>query len=144
MVFAQTNVAIAEVTTDLLLSLAPKFMHGLGRKVVSTLLTDRLRTAFAIPPPPLGLQPLVLGVMHLRRLFIKYLMLPRRYPLVRTALRANEENKYVPQWNKYAPVYPQGYKVEDLGPDKFLNKCPMSLKGIVESPAYMEVKPKAI
>ncbi|KAI7831450.1 hypothetical protein BC939DRAFT_391887 [Gamsiella multidivaricata] len=144
MVYANTNVAIAEVTTDLLLSLAPSFTHAFGRQVVSALLSDRLRTAFAIPPPPAGLTTVIVGALKLRAFFVRHFMLPRRYPNVRTALRANEENKYVPLWNKYAPVYPDGYKVEDLGPAKFLGKCPMSLKGIVQDTTHVESRFKAV
>ena len=62
-------------------------------------------------------------------------MLPRRMPLVRTALRANEENKYVPQFHKYKPVYPDGYRIEDLGPAKFVGKCPVSFHPSGKTPA---------
>ncbi|KAF9176620.1 hypothetical protein BGZ51_000226, partial [Haplosporangium sp. Z 767] len=118
--FAKTNVAIAQSTIDLLLSLAPSLTHAFGRKVISCLLTTRLRTAFGIAPPPRGLTTIVHALLRSRALFIRYFMFPRRLPLVRTALRANKENKYVPNFNKYEPVYPQGYRVEDLGPEKFL------------------------
>ncbi|KAF9114621.1 hypothetical protein BGX27_010286 [Mortierella sp. AM989] len=128
MVYAKTNGIIADVTTDLLLSLAPSFMHPFGRQVVSTLLNDRLRTAFGIPPPPRGLTTVVIAGLRLRALFIRYFMLPRRYPLVRSALKADpkKDNKYVPRWTKYGVVYPDGYKVEDLGPKNFVGKCPFA------------------
>ncbi|KAK5822220.1 hypothetical protein F5H01DRAFT_289299, partial [Linnemannia elongata] len=125
MVYAPSNVAIAQATTSLLLSKSPKVIHPLGRHIVSSLLTDRLRTAFAIPNPPRGLTTFILGVFKLRRFFIQYLLLPKWYPNFRTALRANDEGKFVPRWNKYAPVYPNGYHIEDLGPNKFLGKCPV-------------------
>ncbi|KAF8946087.1 hypothetical protein BGZ47_001355 [Haplosporangium gracile] len=130
MVYAPSNVAIAQATTGLLLSKAPKALHPLGRHVVSSLLTDRLRTAFAIPNPPRGLTTFILGIFKVRRYFVQYFLLPKRYPSFRTALRANNEDKFVPRWNKYAPVYPDGYHIEDLGPNKFLGKCPMTLKNI--------------
>ncbi|KAG0230585.1 hypothetical protein BGW42_000849 [Actinomortierella wolfii] len=122
--FAKSNVAIAYATIDLLLSNAPKFMHPFGYKVVSCLLTDRLRTAFGLPQPPKGLTTIVEGVLYLRAFFIRNFMLPRHYPSVRTALRANKEGAYVPQYNKWKPVYPQGYKIEELGPEKFIGKGP--------------------
>ncbi|KAF9137017.1 hypothetical protein BGX30_010628 [Mortierella sp. GBA39] len=130
MVYAPSNVAIAQATTGLLLSKSPKALHPFGRHIVSSLLTDRLRTAFAIPNPPRGLTTFIMGVFKLRRFFIQYFLLPKKYPNFRTALRANDEGKFVPRWNKYAPVYPDGYHIEDLGPDKFLGKCPVSLKNI--------------
>ncbi|KAG0261175.1 hypothetical protein BG011_001281 [Mortierella polycephala] len=125
-VFAKSNVAIAQSTVDLLLSLAPSFTHAFGRKIISSLLTPRLRAAFGIAPPPRGLTTIIHALLHSRALFIRYFMFPRRLPLVRSALRANKENKYVPIFNKYKPVYPQGYRVEDLGPEKFVGKCPIS------------------
>ncbi|KAF9140438.1 hypothetical protein BG015_001668, partial [Linnemannia schmuckeri] len=56
----------------------------------------------------------------LRRFFIQYFLLPKRYPNFRTALRANNQGKFVPRWNKYTPVYPDRYHIEDLGPNRFL------------------------
>ncbi|KAK3808822.1 MAG: hypothetical protein JOS17DRAFT_796829 [Linnemannia elongata] len=61
MVYAPSNVAIAQATTSLLLSISPKALHPLGRHIISSLLTDRLRTAFAIPNPPRGLTTFILG-----------------------------------------------------------------------------------
>ncbi|KAI1290955.1 hypothetical protein EDD11_009074 [Mortierella claussenii] len=139
-VFAESNVAIAEVTTDLLLSLAPSFTHPLGRLAVSALLTPRLRTAFGVKPPPPGFTTLVVAALKARALFIRYFMLPRRLPLVRTGLRKNKEGKYVPNYNKYQPVYPNGYRVEDLGPDKFVGKCPVSFHSSGLTPPTPEVK----
>ncbi|KAF8982746.1 hypothetical protein BGZ46_000727 [Entomortierella lignicola] len=139
-VFSKTNIIIAEETTNLLLSLAPSFLHPFGRKVVSSLLTDRLRTAFGIAPPPPGLTTIVSAGLTLRGWFIRYFMLPRRYPLVRSALRADpkNDNKYVPRWNKYGEAYPTGYRVEDLGPEKFIGKCPFSGKETEEHTSKME------
>ncbi|KAF9407612.1 hypothetical protein BGZ94_002637 [Podila epigama] len=124
--FAVVNIEIAESTIDLLLSLAPSFTHRFCRQIVSALLTPRVREAFGIAPPSRGVKSLVHAVLHGRAMFIRYFMLPRRLPLVRTALRANSECKYVPNFHKYKPVYEDGYRIEDLGPDKFLGKCPVS------------------
>jgi len=60
------------------------------------MLTDRLRTAFGFTRPPRGLTSIMHGLLYARAAFIKYFMLPRKMPLVRTALRANKEGKYVP------------------------------------------------
>ncbi|KAK3814822.1 MAG: hypothetical protein JOS17DRAFT_784346 [Linnemannia elongata] len=121
------NVAIADVTTDLLLDhQAPKFMHPFGRKAIAALLTPRLRKAFGIPTPPAGLTTIMESALKARGLFIRYFMLPRRLPRVRTALRVNKDGKYVPAFHKYGVVYGDGYRVEDLGPEKFVGKCPIS------------------
>ncbi|KAF9433516.1 hypothetical protein BGZ76_009332 [Entomortierella beljakovae] len=128
MVYSSTNPIIADVTTDLLLSLAPKFMHPFGRKAVSALLNDRLRKAFGLSPPPMGLTTVLTSLLKLRGLFNRFFLPPRIYPLIRTALKADPKNgnRYVARWNKYGVVYPNGYKVEDLGPDKFIGKCPFT------------------
>ncbi|KAF9288763.1 hypothetical protein BGZ88_008056 [Linnemannia elongata] len=121
------NVEIADVTIDLLLShQAPKFMHPFGRKAIAALLTPRLRKAFNMPTPPAGLTTIMESALKARGLFIRYFMLPRRLPRVRTALRVNKEGKYVPAFHKYGVVYGDGYRVEDLGPEKFVGKCPIS------------------
>ncbi|KAG0039397.1 hypothetical protein BGZ83_002821 [Gryganskiella cystojenkinii] len=124
--FAAVNIEVAESTIDVLLSVTPSFTHGLSRQVVSALLTPRIREAFRIAPPPRGLKSLVHAVLLGRAMFIRHFMLPRRLPLVRTALRANSECKYVPNFHKYKPVYKDGYRVEDLGPERFLGRCPAS------------------
>ncbi|KAF9164631.1 hypothetical protein DFQ26_001211 [Actinomortierella ambigua] len=122
--YAKSNVAIAHATIDLLLSNAPKFLHPFGYKVVSCLLTDRLRVAFDLPQPPRVLTKVVHGALYLRAFFIRNFMLPRHYPHVRTAYRANKDGGYVPQYNKWKPLYSQGYKIEELGPKKFVGKGP--------------------
>ncbi|KAF9129307.1 hypothetical protein BGW39_004263 [Mortierella sp. 14UC] len=130
MVYAHSNVAIASATTSHLLSRAPKALHPLGRHIVSTLLTDRLRAAFGIPKPPRGLTTVIFGILTLRKYFIRYFLLPRKYLYFRSALRANDQGKFVPRYNKYTPVYPDGYHIEDLGPSKFRRLCPVSLKTV--------------
>ncbi|KAF9148533.1 hypothetical protein BG015_009725 [Linnemannia schmuckeri] len=121
------NPIIADVTIDLLLGhQAPKFMHPFGRKAIAALLTPRLRKAFGMPAPPAGLTTIMETALKARGLFIRYFMLPRRLPRVRTALRVNEHGKYVPAFHKYGIVYGDGYRVEDLGPEKFVGKCPIS------------------
>ncbi|KAG0373058.1 hypothetical protein BGX24_012199 [Mortierella sp. AD032] len=120
------NRIIADATTDLLLNKAPEFIHPFGRTAVASLLTPQLRRAFNIPAPPAGLTTIMETALKARGLFIRYFMLPRHLPRVRTGLRANKDNKYVPFYHKYGVVYGDGYRVEDLGPDKFIGKCPVS------------------
>lgn len=94
--YTPANEALAKATFSVLLSRFLSFMHPLCRKVVSSMLTDRLRSAFGFAPPPQGLASIVPGLLYARAAFIRYFLLPRRMPLVRTALRANKEGKYVP------------------------------------------------
>nr|KAF9901429.1 hypothetical protein EC991_006182 [Linnemannia zychae] len=141
-VYDPANTIIADVTTDLLLNQAPTFMHPFGRKAVASLLTPRLRTAFGNPEPPRGLTTFMESALKARGLFIRYFMLPRRLPKVRTGLRANKDNKYVPAYHKYGVVYGDGYRVEDLGPDKFIGKCPVSFhpSGITPAPEPLSLQ----
>ncbi|KAG0094142.1 hypothetical protein BGZ92_006365 [Podila epicladia] len=125
MVYAPSNVAIANCTVNHLLSRAPAAVHPFGRKVVSALLTPRLRKAFDMPAPSRRFVAMIETILWLRGGFIKYFMLPRKIPFVRTAPRANKEGRYVPRFNKYTPVYPNGYTIDELGPDKFRGKCPV-------------------
>ncbi|KAG0005729.1 hypothetical protein BGZ65_010321 [Modicella reniformis] len=141
--FAQSNVAIADSTVDLLLSKVPSFTHGFGRMAVSVLLTPQLREAFGMSTPPGFVVSLVNAALWTRGTFIKYFMLPRRLPLVRSASRANKEGNYVPTYHKYEPVYPDGYRVEDLGPEKFLGKCPVSFHPSGITPPASGVTPSA-
>ena len=125
MVYAQSNVAIANSTIELLLSRAPAALHPFGRKVVSSLLTPRLQKAFNMPAPSWAFVTMIKSILWLRGGFIKYFMLPRNIPVIRTPPRANKEGRYVPLFNKYEPVYPNGYTIDELGPDKFRGKCPV-------------------
>lgn len=129
--YAKSNRVIADVTIDVLLSLIPSFTRRLGHMAVSAMCTPLLREAFGLPKAPWLVTALVHGALRTRAAFIKYFMLPRRLPLVRTAARANDEGKYVPTFHKYKPVYTNGYRVEDLGPEKLIGKtgkCPISFR----------------
>ncbi|KAF9217856.1 hypothetical protein CPC16_003746 [Podila verticillata] len=125
MLYAHSNVAIANSTIELLLSRAPTAVHPFGRKVVSALLTPRLQKAFNMPAPSWAFVTVIKSILWLRGGFIKYFMLPRNIPVIRTPPRANKEGRYVPLFNKYEPVYPNGYTIDELGPDKFRGKCPV-------------------
>ncbi|CAO3568746.1 unnamed protein product [Mortierella alpina] len=125
-VFAPTNRDLADITFGVMLSLVPSFLHPFARQVAYCLLTNRLRAAFGIAPPPPGLTAIVHGLLYARAAFIRYFMLPRQIPKTRTASRANKEGRYVPNYHKYKPVYPEGYRIDDLGPEKFIGRCPVS------------------
>ncbi|KAG0277015.1 hypothetical protein BGZ96_003040, partial [Linnemannia gamsii] len=131
-----TNTIIADANIGLLLDKAPKFMHPFGREAIASLLTPRLRKAFGIPDPPAGLTTIMETALKARGLFVRYFMLPRRIPKVRTGLRANKDDKYVPAFHKYGVVHGDGYRIEDLGPEKFVGKCPISFhpSGITPAP----------
>ncbi|KAG0284140.1 hypothetical protein BGZ96_011481, partial [Linnemannia gamsii] len=136
--YSPTNIIIADATITLLLNQAPKFMHHFGRKFIASLLTPRLRKAFGMPNPPAGLTTIMETALKARGFSVRYFMLPSRIPKIRTGLRANKDGKYVPAFHTYGVVYGDGYRVEDLGPEKFVGKCPISFhpSGITPASQY--------
>ncbi|KAF9430867.1 hypothetical protein BGZ94_003040 [Podila epigama] len=129
------NVKIADATVELLLSITPKFTHGVLMWGVSAMLSERFRVAFGFAPPPPGVTTFVHTLLWLRGRFIRYFMLPRRKPRVRTGLRRDSHGKFVPAFHKFKPiVYPNGYRTEELGPDKFRGKCPVATISDMASP----------
>ncbi|KAF9951299.1 hypothetical protein BGZ72_007156 [Mortierella alpina] len=144
MVFAPSNVAVAEASMGVLESIAPA-AGSILRGFIVSLMTPRLRAAFGYEAPSKYKVWMFHGLFWLRGRFVKYFMMPRTIPLVRTALRAAKENKeaegqkatsgsgcpfsgrkrYITRFDLVPPpIYPQGYVIEELGPDRFLGKGP--------------------
>ncbi|KAI9722357.1 MAG: hypothetical protein M1812_001829 [Candelaria pacifica] len=71
------NRQTADETTKLLLYLVPYRFRGAGKHAVSVLLNDRLREAMMYEKPPRGYTIFVEGALHLRKLFLRHLALPR-------------------------------------------------------------------
>ena len=74
---AESNKAVAEQTVALLLYEVPSFLHPFGKHVVSSLMDDRLRRATSIAPPPAWISTLVMTILSIRRLALRWLLLPR-------------------------------------------------------------------
>lgn len=102
--FATSNHAVAEKTTDLLLGFyLPRRLFPLGRPAIYAMLDEPLSEAFGFPRQPAALQRSVRGLLRLRGRLVRWLP-ERRKPLLRTRMRR--------------PSYPQGYRIEDLGPQE--------------------------
>lgn len=100
--FAKSNRAVAEKTTDLLLGFyLPRPLFPLGRPAIHALLDEPLLEAFGFPARSTALQRTIRGLLRLRGKLVRWLP-ERRKPLLRTQMRR--------------PTYPQGYRIEDLGP----------------------------
>ncbi|KAF9988428.1 hypothetical protein BGZ75_009375 [Mortierella antarctica] len=144
MVFAPSNAVVAESSMAFVESIAPP-AASLLRDFIVSLMTPRLRAAFGYQAPVRYKVWMFNSLLWLRGCFVKHLMLPRTVPLVRTALRAAKEGKgaegqktesvsgcpfsghkrYITRFDPAPPpVYPQGYAIEELGPDKFSGKGP--------------------
>ncbi|KAF9281167.1 hypothetical protein BGZ68_006804 [Mortierella alpina] len=147
MVFAPSNFTIAESSMVYLGSIAPP-VASLLRDFIVSLMTPRLRAALGYEAPSRFKVWMFNSSLWLRGCFVKHLMMPRTVPLVRTALRAAKEGKdaeghkadsisgcpfsgrkrYITRFDPAPPpLYPQGYVIEELGPDRFLGKGPASV-----------------
>lgn len=90
MLFQQCNKDVADHTTDLLMYALPSFLHGFARKLVASLMDDRLREAMGYPRAPGWIVSLKDTMFGVRALVTRALMLPRRKPLSNIPIAADE------------------------------------------------------
>lgn len=126
MVFANTNARLAKSTVSLFLSKVPTPLHPLCLPVVYALCPPRLCTAMGFPTPsPLLVTALEL-LLRVSGLFVRYLLPPRMTPKTRTTplpLDVPVGDTLCPLFHPYEKTYANGYKIEELGPVRFLPKC---------------------
>ncbi|UNI14016.1 hypothetical protein JDV02_000700 [Purpureocillium takamizusanense] len=72
---------LGEVLIDLLLSAYPKIARPFGYQLVLVLLGERLRFAFGFPEPGVAVTAFAYSMLLLRKLFLRFLALPRRNPI---------------------------------------------------------------
>lgn len=98
---AVSNTLIADKTVDLLLVSLPASLKPFGKKAVAVLMDTRLRIAMQYPAPPAYVTLIVHGLLHTRRLILRYLCLPRPEFLRADALaeKPDEMGRYT--WGKY-------------------------------------------
>ena len=100
--YSEANRRIAIATRDLFLGwVLPKPLYGLGEPFIYAMLDDPLLEAFGFPRPSTRLRQLVYGLLRARAKMLR-LLPERRRPKLRTGPRK--------------PTYPEGYRIEDLGP----------------------------
>ncbi|KAJ9647910.1 hypothetical protein H2201_001277 [Coniosporium apollinis] len=113
------NHQTANETTAILLYEIPKPLWGIGKKIVSAMMDDRLRAAMLYEPPPSGYIERVNYVFLVRRLILRSLALPRPYALRYMSVTDDPDPKtgryyrtvydaepwYVPAtfWNRFGP-----------------------------------------
>ncbi len=98
---ADSNVAVAQPTIDLLLSFyLPKPLYFVGKSVMTCFMDDLLLEAMQLPKANPLLKKLVNGGMQARAFVVDKLP-ERKKPYLLTELER--------------PTYPNGYKIEDLG-----------------------------
>ncbi|CEG77003.1 hypothetical protein RMATCC62417_11821 [Rhizopus microsporus] len=104
----------------------PGFMLPIVYKMLPCLLEKSECDAFGISTASLPMRIIFDTLICLRAWFIRYLCLPRKVFDLRTPFHANEQGKYVPHYFVYdPPIYKDGYRIEELGPEKFMPKCPV-------------------
>ncbi|HLF09994.1 MAG TPA: oxygenase MpaB family protein, partial [Gammaproteobacteria bacterium] len=101
--YAETNRRVAASTRDMFLGwFLPRSLRRLGEPAVYAMMDEPLLDAFGFPKPSPGMRRLVEGALRLRARLIR-LLPERKRPRLRTGPRR--------------PTYPQGYRVEELGPE---------------------------
>ncbi|KAG2223496.1 hypothetical protein INT45_001244 [Circinella minor] len=123
--YSPFNWKVAEPTLNLLYSRLPSFMKPIIRKALPCLLEEIDRKAFGLEKPSWIMNYFVRNIFNLRAQFIRYFLLPRRHYWTRTPWQPNENGKYMPTFCIYGMVYPDGYRISELGPTKFTPQCPV-------------------
>lgn len=104
----------------------PGFLLPIVYKMLPCLLEEGECKAFGISTPNGLTQGVFDLIVYFRATFIKYVCLPRDIYDLRTPFYPNEKGKYVPHYFVYdPPLYKDGYRIEELGPEKFMPKCPV-------------------
>ncbi|KAF9171439.1 hypothetical protein BGX21_000494 [Mortierella sp. AD011] len=147
MKYAPTNTAMADgnIAVSQSLVTTPEAKARV-KKFFVAIMNPRSRAAVGYDEPTRTQVFVSRSILWVRGCIVKYLMMPRTAPHLLTAMRAtkfedvsiknnNVENKetaggcpfsggmrYVPRFNDLGPLYPRGYKIEELGPEKFFGK----------------------
>lgn len=148
MVYSESNKTCGEATINLMTSLFPEWMQGFARKLVITFMDERLRLAMDIEDVSPLMKLFTIVLCRVRAFLIRHCTLPRFYaddlgqgpntcPLNEYG-RYNRTGYVLEPWyvketwfsktmpfisKRPGPMYKsQGFKVEELGPEKFAGK----------------------
>lgn len=122
---------MAHPTVELLLTRLPKFMAPLMKPLLNKALPSLLDpldvVGFGLPEASPWMTSFIDTSLYLRALFIRHCMLPRFSSHTRTAINPDKKtNLYKTNYDIYKPVYPNGYCIHELGPEKSKPaKCPI-------------------
>lgn len=126
--YSPSNWKVAQPTVEHLLSIYPRFLHGLVYKVLPALLDPLDVQGFGLTPASKSITRMVDNGLLLQAWIVRHLKLPRFKPTLRTPTKPDKNtNRYKVLFDIYKPVYPDGYCIHELGPDKFKPaKCPIA------------------
>ncbi|KAI7868278.1 hypothetical protein BDF14DRAFT_1794893 [Spinellus fusiger] len=117
--YSPNNLKCAIYTIAVLASTLPEFLQPIGEsilaRVMPCVLEDQYTKAFSFEPASLILRGFINGVLHLRGYFIRYFCLPREIFHIRTPFQSNNNGAYVPEYDVYGCIYPNGYVISELG-----------------------------
>jgi hypothetical protein len=100
--YSDANRRVGQATRNLFLGwFLPPFLYPLGAPFIYALLDKHLLEAFGFPAPPAWLRKLVEGLLKLRARLMR-LLPERQRPRLRTEMKHRS--------------YPNGYRLEELGP----------------------------
>jgi hypothetical protein len=99
--YADSNRRVGEATRELFLEGIPRPFRPIARRVIHAMMDDPLIEAFGFPRPSAAERLIVRGALRLRAGVSRWLP-RRRGPVLRTAMAR--------------PSYPQGYRIEEIGP----------------------------
>ena len=106
-VFRQSNLAVGNATIEIVKGWMPFFAKPFVLPVMKCLLDDAMLKALGYSPAPLFLKTLVRGAMKLRAIALRKITF-KKYP----SFVSTEPNR----------TYPNGYKIEQLGPENLIRK----------------------
>ena len=117
--FSEANIKVARATEDLMLSwYMPKFMFATARPFLHAVMEPHLLKAFNYKEPGNAMRELVKKTLRARSLAES--LVPRTTPYIRT-----KDHKH--------KAYPNGYTMNDLGPDKLKKVAGCPYHQVMES-----------
>lgn len=148
MVYSKDNQLCGEATLALMLNIYPNFMRNFIRKALISLIDERLRLSMGFEEAPHWMKRLTTTLFNIRAFLLRHCTFPRIYPTFRgqcdESCPMTKDGRYqrtsgiFEPWyvketwfytilpfikNRSSPKYKsQGYKVEELGPEKFSGK----------------------
>ncbi|KAI9322371.1 hypothetical protein BX666DRAFT_1894221 [Dichotomocladium elegans] len=125
--YSPDNWKVGEPTVQQLSSLYPKFTHAFIYKLVPAILNPADVAGFGLDPPSERMANNVDRAFRLTQWVVRHMMLPCIFPRVRTpTLPDKKTGLYKTTFDVFEPVYPNGYCIYALGPDKALPaQCPL-------------------
>ncbi|CAF4738514.1 unnamed protein product [Rotaria sp. Silwood1] len=148
MIYAKNNQICGEATLKLMLSLYPSWMQNFVRQMLISLIDERLRLSMDFEEVPYWIKHFTVIIFNIRAFFLRHCTLPRIYPddfgQGPTSCPMNKYGRYQRKSYIFEPWYvketwfykilpfirkrpgsmykSQGFKVEELGPEKFSGK----------------------